>query len=249
LWGDSHAAALAPALRSAASEAGYDFVELTKNSCTPLSGATHYIPRLPRLAGDCLRFNRNVVSLVEADHRIRVVILTAAWAAPLYRTWMDGWLSADLAREPKVPSLEGSRRLYIESLARTIRALKDAGKQVIVLEDTPNFDFDPMLKVRTARIPARRVVAHWLGVQRDPYPGTASPAADEQIAASVSVLEETEALLPGVALVDPKPALCSSVTACIYCNRESLLYIDSSHLSHEGARRAIRDLRLPAPDR
>lgn len=244
LWGDSHAAALAPALRSASNTQGYGFAELTKNSCTPLTGATHYIPRLPRLAGDCLQFNRSVLSLLDADHHIRVVILAAAWAAPLYRNWMDGWLSVDPVREPQVPSLEASRRLYIESLTGTIRSLEDAGKQVIVLEDTPNFDFDPMLKIRTARIPLRRVLASWLGIQRDPYPGISSPAADKQIAASVSVLEDAVAHLPRTTLLDPKPALCRSATECVYCDKESLLYIDSSHLSPDGARRAIRDLRL-----
>jgi hypothetical protein len=101
-----------------------------------------------------------------------------------------------------------------------------------------------MLKIRTARIPARRVLASWLGVQRDPYPGISSPAADKQIAASVSVLEDAVAHLPRTTLLDPKPALCRSATECVYCDKESLLYIDSSHLSPDGARRAIRDLRL-----
>jgi len=100
-------------------------------------------PRLPRLAGDCLQFNRSVLSLLDADHHIRVVILAAAWAAPLYRNWMDGWLSVDPVREPQVPSLEASRRLYIESLTGTIRSLEDAGKQVIVLEDTPTSTSTP----------------------------------------------------------------------------------------------------------
>jgi len=249
LWGDSHAAALAPALRSAANAQGYGFVELEKNSCTPLTGATHYIPRLPLLAAACLRFNCTTLGLLEDDRRIRVVILAAAWAAPLYRTWMDGWLSADVAREPQVPSPEATRRLYLESLTTSIRALEDAGKQVIVLEDTPNFDFDPMLKVRTARIPARRALARWLGIQGDPDPGIALPADEASIAASVSVLEEAAAHLLGVALFDPKPTLCRSSTECAYRDGESLLFIDSSHLSPDGARRALRDLQLPAPGR
>ena len=249
LWGDSHAAALAPALRSAANAQGYGFVELDKNSCTPLTGATHYIPRLPLLAAECLRFNRTVLGLLQGDHRIRVVILVAVWAAPLYRSWMDGWLSADLAREPQVPSLKATQQLYLESLTASIRALEDAGKQVIVLEDTPNFDFDPMLKVRTARIPARRALARWLGIQSDPDPGTAPPAGDAEIGASVSVLQETAARLPGVALLDPKPSLCEISAQCAYRDGDSLLFIDSSHLSPDGARRALRGLRLPAPDK
>jgi hypothetical protein len=161
---------------------------------------------------------------------------------------MDGWLSADVAREPQVPSPEATRRLYLESLTTSIRALEDAGKQVIVLEDTPNFDFDPMLKVRTARIPARRALARWLGIQGDPDPGIALPADDASIAASVSVLEEAAAHLLGVALFDPKPTLCRSSTECAYRDGESLLYFDSSHLSPGGARRALHGLRLPAPD-
>ncbi|MGD0786466.1 MAG: acyltransferase family protein [Terracidiphilus sp.] len=249
LWGDSHAAAFAPALRSAANAQGYGFVELGKNSCTPLTGATHYIPRIPQLASECLRFNRTALGLLESDRSIRVVILAAAWAAPLYRNWMDGWLSSDLAREPRAPTQEATRRLYLESLTASIRALEGAGKQVIVLEDTPNFDFDPLLKVRTARIPARRALARWLGIQCDPDPGIAAPADDAQIAASVSVLEGAVAHLPGVALVDPKPALCQSSTQCAYRDGESLLYIDSSHLSPDGARLALRGLRFPAPEK
>ena len=227
IWGDSHAAALAPGLRSAANAQGYGFAELGKNSCAPLTDATHYLP------------------LLQADHRIRIVILAASWAAPFNRTWMDGWLTPDLAHQSQVPSLEASRQLFTQSLTASIRALQRAGKQVIVLEDTPNFDFDPMLKVRTAHIPARRTLALWLGVEDAADPGAAPPVGDPSIPLSISLLQQIAAGLPGVALLDLKPALCFSSTQCAYRDRDSLLFIDSSHLSPDGARRALRDLRLP----
>ena len=94
LWGDSHAAALAPALRAAAAAQGYGFVEMAKASCPPLLGATHAVPRLPTLAASCGRFNSAVAQQVESDGRIRVVILSADWAAPLYLTrHLAGWLA------------------------------------------------------------------------------------------------------------------------------------------------------------
>jgi len=249
IWGDSHAAALAPGLRSAANAQGYGLVELSKNSCPPLIGATHYVPLAPLGAEACIRFNRKTLFLLEADRRIPIVILAASWAAPFNRTWMDGWLTPDVAPQSATPSLEASSQLFTASLSASIRALQASGKEVIVLEDTPNFGFDPMLKVRTAHIPARRTLALWLGAKDAADPGVAPPAGDPSIPLSISLLEETTARLSGVTLLDPKPALCSNATQCAYRDGDSLLFIDSSHLSPEGASRALRDLRLPATGR
>jgi peptidoglycan/LPS O-acetylase OafA/YrhL len=239
LWGDSHAAALAPALRSSANDHGYGFAELEKNSCTPLIGATHYIPRLPLLAAACLRFNRSTFDLLQSDRRISVVVLVASWAAPLNRSWLDGWLSADPAHEPRVPTPEATRQLYVESLARTIRALRAAGKQVIVLRDTPAFGFDPLMRIRTARIPARHMLAHWFGARGADDPGSARPAGDASIPIANSVLEEAVSQFPGVPLIDLAPALCPAPTLCSYRDGDTLLYVDSTHLSPAGATRAL----------
>jgi peptidoglycan/LPS O-acetylase OafA/YrhL len=247
IWGDSHAVALAPGLRSAANVQGYGLVELSKNSCPPLIGATHYVPLAPIGAEACVRFNRKSLALLEADSHIRIVILTASWAAPFNRTRMDGWLTPDLAPQSPTPSTEASSQLFTASLSASIRTLQASGKEVIVLEDTPYFNFDPMLSVRTAHIPARHTLALWLGAKNAADPGVAPPAGDRSIPLSISLLEETTAHLPDVTLLDPNPALCSSATQCAYRNGDSLLFIDSSHVSPEGASRALRDLRLPVP--
>ena len=246
IWGDSHAAALAPGLRAGANAQGYGFVELGKNSCAPLTGATHYVPLEPLRAAACTRFNRNALTLLQASRGIRIVILAASWAAPFNRNWMDGWLTPDSAPQSSTPSLETSRQLFTESLTASIRDLQAAGKQVIVVEDTPNFDFDPMLTIRTAHIPARRALSFWFGAADAADPGVAPPVAESSIPLSISLLEQTAAQLPGVTLLDPKPALCTSSTECAYREGNRLLFIDSSHLSPEGASRALRDLRLPA---
>jgi len=278
LWGDSHAAALAPALRDLASTRGYAFAELAKNSCTPLIGATHFIPRLPGFAAACRRFNRATLSLIQSDPRIRIVVLTASWSAPLERTWMDGWLVPDLSFEPvpdsspasasnAPPGPQANLRLYQSALAATVRALQSAGKQVILVQDTPSFAVDPLMLVRTARIPARRALALMLSPQGPvdlsvPYtsnqptgphsasvpsaqldPGYTLPESSPAIAASQSLLiQESQQL--SVSLFDPKPALCNAPTQCAYRDGETLLFIDSTHLSAAGATRALASFPL-----
>jgi peptidoglycan/LPS O-acetylase OafA/YrhL len=247
LWGDSHAAAIAPGLRSAAGAQGYGFVELAKNSCLPLTGATHYLPQAPQRAAACTRFNRKTLAMLQAEPRIRVVVLAASWAAPLNRNPHDGWLTPDSTPTSPVPSLEVSEQLFAHSLAASIRDLQAAGKQVIVFQDTPNFDFDPMMKVRTAQIPARHNLAIWLRAPDAADPGAAWPVTEPSIPRSISLIEQTVAGFPGVQLIDLRQVFCDSLAQCAYRKGESLLFSDSSHLTPGGAALAVRGLELPSP--
>jgi peptidoglycan/LPS O-acetylase OafA/YrhL len=245
LWGDSHSAALAPGFRSAAATQGYAFVQLGKASCPPLIGATHFIPRQPLLAAGCERFNRKALALLQADRNIRVVVLAAAWSAPLNRTWQDGWLVSDPAHESEIPTPEANCRLFVDSLKATLHALQAAGKQVIVVEDVPSFEIDLLWRVRSTRIPARRRLATWLGIQAVTDPGFASPNPNPNFALADSLLRQAATGSPAVPLVDLNPALCSAPAECAYRFGENLLYSDSSHLSNFGALYALRNFRLP----
>jgi len=246
LWGDSHAAALAPALRTAAAAQGYGFSEMAKASCPPLRGATHAIPRLPLLAAGCQGFNGVVARQIESDSRIRVVILSAGWAAPLYRTWQDGWLTADPSRALAMPAVEANRQLFVASLNATIEFLQAAGKQVVVIADVPSFTVDPLWRIDTQQIPARRFLAAWLRIPDGADPGVAAPDAAPEIVLSNSLLHQAVAGFTGVALIDPAAALCESPTQCAYREGDYLFYIDSNHLSADGARQALREFSLPS---
>ena len=244
LWGDSHAAALAPGLRALAQAQGHGFAELTKNSCTPVIGATHYIPRIPALAAACLRFNQATLQLLQSNRNITVVVLMASWEAPLNRNWMDGWLTADLAHQAIVPTPETEHQVYLAALTSTVHALEASGKLVILIEDTPNFGFDPMMRVRTSSIPARRELAKWMGSQSSDS-GVSHPAGDPSIPVAVALMQEASAQLPGVPLYDLKPAFCETPTRCTYRDGDTLLFADSTHLTSEGAARAVRTIRFP----
>ena len=246
LWGDSHAAALAPGLRSAAGEQGYGLVQLNKAACLPLTGALRYIPLIPAQAERCLNFNRKVLSLLRSDRRVRIVILAGDWAGCLDRTWERGWLTADPSHASAMPSLDAVRTLFIESLRAQIETLRAAGKAVLVLEDIPNFDFDPLERVRTARIPARGILARWLGVEETGDSGFAPNGVASADALAISTLRQAVPSEDGVELIDLKPALCTDGSHCAYRDGDRLLYADSGHLTLYGAHYAVRRLRLTA---
>jgi peptidoglycan/LPS O-acetylase OafA/YrhL len=269
IWGDSHAAALAPGLRALAIAQGYGFVQLTKAACLPLAGVMRYIPRIPAQASRCLNFNRQVFDLIQADPRIRIVVLAGVWSGCLERNWENGWLIADTSRQPRNPSLTPSlsalQTLFIRSLNAQIQTLRAAGKYIIVLEDVPGFDFDPLSRVRAAHIPARNALAIALGTRnRVEIENSAVPGIDPAMASNIdpgfapnngnafvdaimsASLQQAVPTQDGAQLVDLKPSFCIDASLCAYRDGDRLLYFDSSHLTAYGANFALRKFRLPA---
>jgi hypothetical protein len=268
-------------MRALASQRGYDFAEVVRSSCTPLLGATHLLPRVPSFAGRCERFNRATLSLFLSDPRIRIVVLTASWSAPLFRNWKDGWLApvpgidatpdsgsvrativthnpvfvsmlSYLKPPPAhVPTAEANLILYRTALAATVLTLQSAGKRVILVQDTPSFAADPLLLVRTSHIPVRRALAHFLNPASDTAShtfidaGFAPPESSPAIAASEDLINQASQQL-NAQLFNPKPAFCPTPAICAYRDGDTLLFIDSTHLSAAGATRALTALPLPA---
>jgi len=254
LWGDSHSAALAPGLRAVAARSGYGFVQLSKAACLPLLGAERFAPARPLESQACLRFNEQALSLVNADPHIRTVVLCGFWDNPLRLSEGKAWLTADLAHERDVPSLEGSERIFIQSLTALIQSLRGAGKQVIVFGETPELGSDPVWRIQSAGIPARRTLDRWLGVPDAGDPGFAAPGYLASDALATSLLHETVASIssdssgsaPNPQLVDLKTNLCRNPSQCAYRDGDRLLFADPHHLTPLGAQYALRGFHLPA---
>ncbi len=119
---------------------------------------------------------------------------------------------------------------------------------MIVLEDVPNFDFDPMARIQTAQIPARRALTNLVGMRRDwrlPNspddgdehksdsgidpgfgPNNGDAAANE---ATAKALGQAVPRVEGVELVDLKPGLCKDNDHCLFIGDGRPLYFDSGH--------------------
>ena len=250
LWGDSHGGALAPGLRPIAIQSGYGFVQLTKLGCLPLIGAVRYTPSEPMETAECIRFNQKSLEVIKADPQIRIVVLAGFWANPFRRSQTDQtatWLTADLAHEHEIPTLEASRSIFEQALTATVRSLQAAGKQVVVLGDTPSYNFEPIWRVARVEIPAQHALARWLHVSKDDDSGYATPGFQESDAYADAALRETLAAIPGVTLAELRQSLCKDPDACIYRDGDRLLYGDSHHLTPDGAGYALRAFHLTTP--
>jgi hypothetical protein len=211
-----------------------------------LIGTAIFQPNLPLEAGECIKFNEWAVHEFETDPRIKIVVLAGQWGHMFETGSRDSWPIADTAHEREVLSPDAVSALFNKSLAASIQGLQQAGKQVIVMEDVPTFDFDPIMKVRTQQIPVRHALAQWMGFQSANDPGYGPMADVSSDAVTNSQLKATLEGLTGVQLVDLKPDLCRDSNSCIYRDESHVFYADHHHIDVEGAQYALRNFHFPA---
>lgn len=243
LWGDSHSAALAPALRAEVESRGDHFIEFSKSSCLPLLDVAKYVPQHPTVVEECVEFNRIVMRTIVADSKIHMVILAGRWADPFLDGDIEPLLTASHSKENRLPQSDESR-VFTDALTKEIGALQSAGKHVVVVIDVPNFDFDPLVSLRTTHIPARRVISSWM-VQGNDLPGKARASFVDAVARSDEALETIHGRFQNVELIDLRPMLCDAGGMCAYMHGGRLLYSDGQHLTPDGAFYALRGLSLP----
>jgi hypothetical protein len=250
VWGDSHGAALVPGIRDSGRANGYGIVELTKADCLPLVGVHIYSPQYPDEEEACFQFNQNALHLLNSSPTIRVVMLAGFWELPFSsRTPGHGnarwYLRSENAKEHEIPTLDVSRRLMSESIAATIRCLQVGRKKVLVFEDVPTFEIDPVSRVRTASIPVRHSLEAWLGTADSSDPGFARPYLGPERELATYSIKEALAGSSNVVLVNLAQQMCRDAADCYYRDRGRLLYSDTDHLTADGARYALRNFRMP----
>jgi peptidoglycan/LPS O-acetylase OafA/YrhL len=243
LWGDSHSAALAPALKADVESRGEAFMEFSKSSCLPLMGVAKFVPQHPSIVGECAAFNRIVLKTISGDSRIRTVILAGRWADPFLDGNVEPLLDASLAVTQRRPALSAETGLFVDGLAKNIETLEAAGKHVVLVNDVPNFDFDPLISGRAASIPVRRMIASWM--TQGSTPGLARASFVDAAARSDAALKTIHDRFPDVELINLKPMLCDESGLCAYLHGGRLLYSDGQHLTPDGAFYALRGVNLP----
>jgi len=157
---------------------------------------------------------RAIYARVLQDSAIRTVIIAAHW-----KTRQTGL---------------GLGRNFEAELADTLRRLGEAGKRVYLVDDVPDFAFDP----------SRCKLPGLFGKTRT----CSQPAAayEATVAATVPVLERAAAGVPGVRLLRIGPGFCSG-GACAMEQQGVLFYRDDNHLNLEGSRHVGRLLLQQAP--
>jgi peptidoglycan/LPS O-acetylase OafA/YrhL len=243
LIGDSHAAALAGALRSIADGSGYGMDEIEKASCPPLFGATIYMPNHPGQDRECAEFNSRVLNYIRSHPQIQTVVMAGFWSGPSSQP-DEGFSYVPLGSGHEgVPEEESLKNLR-QGLEGEVGQLRASGKQVILLKDDPALTFNPLRYEIATTIPLRRnlgqLFAPELKVDRTYASEGTSLYSDGKESA---IIDDVAARHPGVRVYDLKRALCDNGD-CSFIRRGSLLYVDANHLSQAGAEMALGRLDL-----
>lgn len=226
LWGDSHADALAPGVADFAHRHERASHQMTMASCPPLLGA-----RVVGPVGDftpCAAFNDRVMQYIATSPDIDTVVLSARWTvyAEGSRFGIDdsGPLTYLVDGSDQAWSPESSRRVFARALARTVDAIRAAGKNVLIIGQVPELGISiptclarnqlPLAGVRACAIAADLV---W-------------PRIDYVSRAIDAVTAQRQR----VCVFHPQRALCSA-TECAGTADEKILYRDDDHLSATGA--------------
>jgi peptidoglycan/LPS O-acetylase OafA/YrhL len=233
LLGDSHAEAISNRMRNKLANDGWQLVTISHGSCPPTLGMTRWISA--EEADSCRRFNRGALNYVLSRPDIRVVALLAGWGGRIY-------VPDNLNESPLTQSSEQNTANLMAGVENEIAALESAGKRVILIDDYPEFPFDPVESIRYGQMPLRRALNRlFLSDEPEQWQSTSEDATLELIPPKRAVSVEFAALAksdPRLALVSLDDKFCQD-GRCSFADRSELYYFDADHLSDLGAMRVM----------
>jgi hypothetical protein len=226
LWGDSHAAALKAAVEVAMSGSGRSGILLSREGCGPLLGSMRQVAAAESAA--CAEFRASTLRYLQSRPSVDLVFVAARWSyeatgrkEEIGGTYRDFFMDD----ESKAPSDEENLAVFARSLRRTIRALRGAGKRVVLIGEVPVPGWD----VPTVLALARRNGA------KAPAPLSEEVVIRRQSDA-VRILSQV-GKEEGAFYLSLREALCGE--RCRVSLNGSPLYYDDAHISVAGARQVV----------
>lgn len=222
LWGDSHAESIASGVDQYAAQVAVGGVIATESACAPLLG----IDRPGR--EKCAAFNQRVLDYVEQHPALTTIFLVGRWGLLAQGTRYKEEEGDTVTLKDTMsdnPVAEGNAILFERGLLRTVAALRQAGKRVVIMASVPEVGFE---------VPSSYLIAR---LTRRDIGGLIAPTQAEYLARNAivhKVLSDLERQ-GDATVVSPADALCDG-GLCAVVARDVPLYRDSNHLSTFGAR-------------
>ncbi|AOS95504.1 O-acetyltransferase OatA [Microbulbifer aggregans] len=242
LWGDSHAGAFLPGYQLWLQDRGHRGVAAVKSACAPLLGVVR-VEMGP--AQDCDSFNAQVIEMLESREDIGTVILVARWALVVEGSRSPGesgppavmGLAGDAASVSANAAMDqdrGNAELVAKGLAETVSRIRATGREVLIVESTPELAFS---------VPMAIVSAEFAGAQLQAAPTREEVEARNQRTNAIFdvLVEEFQAQRESLV-----PDLCRP--RCQIQADGTPLYRDDDHLSTFGSEQLVPVLldRLPS---
>jgi peptidoglycan/LPS O-acetylase OafA/YrhL len=224
LWGDSHAAAMSPAVVATNRPA----VEFTHSACPPFVGAQPFRTDAPRMK-ECRRFQEHALAAIQQLHDVTLIVLAGRWSMATETTRFGDEMGGRYFlrdAETREDSVAESRRAFVAAMQRTVAALERAQPhaRILIIGQPPEPGFDPAQCQVRALMFGRD--AHQCGFARN---------------GARARLTFSDALIARMAVTDPRVdaimldrSMCDG-DRCRTTSDGTLLYRDIDHLSATGA--------------
>ncbi len=233
LWGDSHARVAAEGVSLAASKQNLGGSLMYSSGCPPLLGITRENEH------DACELSREVIMKYIVEHpELKVVILAGRWtlwAEGSSYSYTDEIINFDIQDiQSKSEQKESSPVLFERGLERTVKALLELDRKVVIISQVPEIGYD---------VPLADFIARRTG--RDTNKIIALPLEKfyERNNRELSILDKISNTYK-VEIVDPWKILCND-TACLPIKDEQVLYEDDHHLSVIGSQYLAQIYDLP----
>jgi peptidoglycan/LPS O-acetylase OafA/YrhL len=234
LWGDSHANHLRGAMEAWAAEHGVKAVQMNKALCPPLLGATPFVPPRNRRA-DCVRFNEEIVRLVEDQRSIRQVVMAARWPVYVGLSYPRHGVTPILTQDGTAPARTTALAAFEAALDQTLSRLTKRGVTVVLVAPLPDFFQSPAKCVARARM---------LGAAQDRC-GADAPTTLARLEPVTAILRKAAARHPGVTIVEPAGIFCAGA-ACDPVKGGAMVFRDDNHVTPLGAGLIVA--KVPPPE-
>ncbi|MEO0550717.1 MAG: acyltransferase family protein [Pseudomonadota bacterium] len=231
VWGDSHAAAIAPGLNAMANDLRMPGLLANRNSCPPVLGLARLDNSLTNRTR-CQEARRQVWQILEQEDAIKTVILASRWAYNFEGQLAPGEfgvpaiLSENINGSKAAGDVSENFELMSRYLPETIDLILASGREVIILGSVPEIGWD---------------VPDYLGQNLqwgDALPETPDRAAVMQRQRrSETFLMQIADAREGVTYVSLIERMCAG--ECQTHSASQTYYIDDDHLSAAGAIRFV----------
>lgn len=225
--GDSHASRITDALSEQLSAAKLSATTFNGSWCAPLR---NFATNTPRKDG-CLEEINAAFDQIVSQPEIRTVVLFAEWSNyTVGMRWPETVSSAYVYSESgdlnfRVADIQKNAFFFEEALRSTIGELNSAGKSVLVVLPTPEFEFHvPLLLGKLALFSEYSTTVYELEIER--YNSRHVEVRD----IFYDVGNDLD-----VKFIDPKTIYCGVESCSIAAVDGSSLYEDSNHLSYIGS--------------
>ncbi|WP_243369664.1 acyltransferase family protein [Microvirga solisilvae] len=230
VWGDSFAMHLVPGI---VSETKQGLVQASFSTCAALLGLSRKrndIANPERWARSCISFNQEVLKYLEATPSIETVVLGNQWR-PIVN---DSMQILSMGEKSKLVAHKAGIDLAVESFGKTVAAIKQLGKKVVVFGPPPSYGVD--FSVCVERMMTNKVILGSSDCRLDRRKAF-------EVDANVNTFLDRIARGHSVIVVRMADVLCTE-DKCETILDGISVYSDSVHLSHAGSIAVMKRLHI-----